>query len=526
MIKLQKKESFIFILVILALLPVMFLRDFTPANELRYLSIADEALRNHTFFAFTNHGVAYADKPPFYLWLVMLLRSVLGSHEMWALSLLSIIPAGVIVHVMDRWTAAELGEAGRPVARMLLLTTGLFLGAALTVRMDMLMCMFIVLAMRAFWHIYEGDRNIRQQQWLFAAYTFMALFTKGPLGVLFPLCTSAAFLLCRREPRRLASIFGWRTWAVLVGGCAVWWGLTYAEGGSEYLHNLLFHQTMDRAVNAFHHSRPFHFYLVCLWYCLAPWSIYAVASLALSLRKNRYRSPLYTYLLVSGITIVIILSCISSKLQVYMLPAVPFLMYAAALNFKKDASCSWCKVCIGIPAFIFALVLPAVIGYGLLCKGDSMPVPAVGYAAATLLSMGGMAALCLLTRKDRNGMNGGKAIGIVGSALFAAVFIGSFALIELGGDLGYRELSRKVIEVSKQSGIGRTTSWKLKNAPDMDIYLHQDVTELPDCSTAADSIKRPTLLLAPTDKLPSLNLPEATIPAATSVGKYSILILK
>lgn len=55
-------------------LPIMLLRDFTPSNELRYLSIADEALRNHTFFAFSNYGAPYADKPPLYLWIVMLCR--------------------------------------------------------------------------------------------------------------------------------------------------------------------------------------------------------------------------------------------------------------------------------------------------------------------------------------------------------------------------------------------------------------------------------------------------------------------
>lgn len=526
MINLLKKESFIFILVILALLPVMVLRDFTPANELRYLSIADEALRNHTFFAFTNHGVAYADKPPFYLWLVMLLRSMLGSHEMWALSLLSLLPAGVIVHVMDRWTANELGETGRSVARTLLLTTGLFLGAALTVRMDMLMCMFIVLAMRAFWHIYKGDRDCRKQQWLFAIYTFMALFTKGPLGVLFPLGTSAVFLLCMREPHKLTKIFGWRTWAVLIGGCAVWWGLTYAEGGSEYLHNLLFHQTMDRAVNAFHHSRPFHFYLVCLWYCLAPWSVYAVVSLALSLRKNRNRSSLYTYFLISGLTILVILSCISSKLQVYMLPAVPFLMYAVALNFKDDASCGWCKVCIGIPAFIFVLAMPALIVYAEISGNTDIPLSV--YVAAALLVAGGASSLRLLFSRRFKGRipQASRSISLMGCFLFCAIFSGSFALADLGSDMGYRELSRKALEVSAANGHLDFTAWKMKNAPDMDVFLHQDVTELPDCETAADSIKRPTLLLAPTDKLPSLHLPREAAQTAASVGKYSILILK
>lgn len=40
----------------IALLPVLLFRDFTPDNELRYLSIADEAIRSNTFFTFTNHG--------------------------------------------------------------------------------------------------------------------------------------------------------------------------------------------------------------------------------------------------------------------------------------------------------------------------------------------------------------------------------------------------------------------------------------------------------------------------------------
>lgn len=92
--------------------------------------------------------------------------------------------------------------------------------------------------------------------------------------------------------------------------------------------------------------------------------------------------------------------------------------------------------------------------------------------------------------------------------------------------MGYRELSRKALEVSAANGHLDFTAWKMKNAPDMDVFLHQDVTELPDCETAADSIKRPTLLLAPTDKLPSLHLPREAAQTAASVGKYSILILK
>lgn len=68
----------IWFIIILAFLPIIIFRDFTPANEGRYLIIADEAIRSGNFFSFTLHGEPYADKPPFYLWLVMLCRWISG----------------------------------------------------------------------------------------------------------------------------------------------------------------------------------------------------------------------------------------------------------------------------------------------------------------------------------------------------------------------------------------------------------------------------------------------------------------
>ena len=64
----------VFVFCAVCLLPMMAMRDFTPSNELRYLSIADEAIANGHLFAFYNHGIPYADKPPLYFWIVMLCR--------------------------------------------------------------------------------------------------------------------------------------------------------------------------------------------------------------------------------------------------------------------------------------------------------------------------------------------------------------------------------------------------------------------------------------------------------------------
>ncbi len=61
-LKISYDELGIFLFVLLALFPMFLLRDFTPSNELRYLSIADEAIRDGHLFAFYDHGVQYADK--------------------------------------------------------------------------------------------------------------------------------------------------------------------------------------------------------------------------------------------------------------------------------------------------------------------------------------------------------------------------------------------------------------------------------------------------------------------------------
>lgn len=56
----------VIILMLVTLSPLMALRDCSPSNELRYLSIVDEALSQGNVFAFTCQGEDYADKPPFY----------------------------------------------------------------------------------------------------------------------------------------------------------------------------------------------------------------------------------------------------------------------------------------------------------------------------------------------------------------------------------------------------------------------------------------------------------------------------
>lgn len=176
------KSKFLPFLLLLAVLPVLIFRDYTPSNELRYLSIVDEALRNGDIFTFTNHGIQYADKPPLYFWILMLGKWLLGNHAMWFASLFSFIPALVIMLVMDRWVEREVSVANRLSAQLMLMSCGLFLGLAVVLRMDMLMCMFIVLALRTFYQMLKGQGSKNWNQFLFPFYILWQFSPKGLWG--------------------------------------------------------------------------------------------------------------------------------------------------------------------------------------------------------------------------------------------------------------------------------------------------------------------------------------------------------
>lgn len=80
----------------------------------------------------------------------------------------------------------------------MLITSGLFMGSAMVLRMDMLMCLFILLALHTFYKIYIGQASPRDKT-LLPVYIFMALFTKGPVGLLLPLVSISVFLLLQKK---------------------------------------------------------------------------------------------------------------------------------------------------------------------------------------------------------------------------------------------------------------------------------------------------------------------------------------
>lgn len=367
-----------YLLYALCLLPMIALRDFTPDNELKYLSIADEAIANGSLFTFRNHGVIYADKPPLYFWIIMLSRLLFGGHYMLPLGLFSLLPAIGVVRVMARWT--RIDDAG---TELMLMSSLYFGAAALVVRMDMLMTFFIILSLQAFWKIYNNSEGA--SPWLFALFVFMAIFTKGPVGMIIPFAGTTAFLLYRRRMDIWLRAWGWRTWLLLGGLCGAWFAAVWAEGGREYLEELVLHQTVGRAVNAFTHKQPFWYYAPALLYSFFPWSPLAVWLIIKACIKGRLKGDLEQFMIITAGVFLVIMSCVSSKIQVYLVPIYPVIVYLASLMWQDEPAPKLRKVVLNmgsaviVLAGVAGLLMPLFndrIGIRALCKDAVEASPA------------------------------------------------------------------------------------------------------------------------------------------------------
>ena len=514
----------VFVFTFICLFPMMLTRDFTPSNELRYLSIADEAIADGHIFAFYNHGMAYADKPPLYFWIVMLCRLLFGHHSCLALSMFSLIPAFGIVGIMDKWVMKGKPVMSRMAMAGMTLTCVMFLGTMIVLRMDMLMCLFIVLALWTFYRMYTGEGSRKSDSVMLPVWIFLALFTKGPVGLLMPPLAIAVFLAVKRDWKGYGKYLGLKTWGIIAGLAAVWIGCVWLEGGSEYIDNLLVKQTVGRAVNAFTHAKPFWFYLVAIVWCLAPYCLLLVETFVASLLPARRanllqkpnttegakeyapaRSDLEVLFLCTIITTIAMLSSFSSKLPIYLVPVFPFCVYLFPIALDRIGERWWMRWSVGIFSIIFTIIGLAA----LLVLFGAVHIPAVddllneypfareapvvnGIILLTLANALGI--WFLVKRKVWN-----IPALLLGASLFLTVFSASAVIKDINPYIGYGAICAKVPE-----GTDVATVF-LHRPENIDTYIGRQITDygkepehLIEAALASD---KPLTIITQTSKL-------------------------
>ncbi len=479
----MRKQYLIFLGIFIALLPILILRDYTPNNELKYLSIAEENIRDGNIFAFYNHGEPYADKPPLYLWIVTLGKLLFGKHVMFFLSLFSLIPAFVTIATMNRWVRQER-STDETLCTTMLASSAFFLASAVVLRMDMLMTMFITLALYTFYRMYRYNckgigARLLYNRWriLLPIYTFLAIFTKGAVGIMVPLMSIPVFLLINHKIKTIGEYLGWRFWGILAALCAVWFSGVYIDGGTEYLNNLLFNQTINRAVNSFHHKEPFWYYGITYWYAIAPWSIVVIVAIVQGFFKGLVKGDLLRFFAVVSIGTIVMMSCISSKIVIYLLPAFPCLIYLGAILIGEIKERKWLNAAVAIPAVIFILAQGVAI---YATKKELVPfeLSAPIYYYTIILCAGGVAALYQIWNRNLP-----KAIKSIATSMFVLILAAGLSVEKLNDMIGLKNAAEyakdQMKNLEEQSGQQpRVMYYDFRSGENLDVYFGHSVDEL------------------------------------------------
>ena len=458
---------FRYLFIFICFVPLFLFRDATPNNELKYLSIADEAIRDGHIFTFWNHGIAYADKPPLYLWIVMLGKWLFGYHSMLFLGLFSILPALAILYVMNCWVTPMLSSGRRQIGQLMLMTSGLFTAATLVVRMDMLMCMFIVLSLYTFYKLYTGQNTLKNHL-LLPLYIFLAIFSKGPVGLLVPLLSIVIFLLVTKRIKEFGKYMGIREFGILIGLCALWFMAVFIEGGKTYLNNLLLDQTINRAVDASYHKELFGYYLKTIWYLLAPWTLFYAIVILIALKKRLIQTDLEKLFLTVIVTTLVMLSIFSSKLDIYLLPIFPFITYLSFLLQPKIKR-KYVYFTITLPAVLLTLVFPALVIATPYFEVSFSEYPAI-LIASCLLSITSALSLVLIFRKQLL-----RSANMISTGILLTILISGFAIRDFNSYIGFGNLARETEKIGKEKGINDYYFYQFRSGENIDSYLNRKI---------------------------------------------------
>jgi 4-amino-4-deoxy-L-arabinose transferase-like glycosyltransferase len=311
------------------------LRDPWPPDEPRFALVAQDMLRSGDWLIPRVGGDLYADKPPLFFWLIAAATSVTGSLRAGFLWPSLLAGLGTLLLTYDLLRRARGREAGLAAAFLLLLTFQ-FVWQARHAQIDATLCFLTTLSLYGLLrHLLLGP----SRRWFLLGWAAAGLgvITKGvgflPLLALVPF----AVLVRRgwRAPAPRIGALGLAGAAAMLLAIGVWLVpmIVATSAGGEllaYRQEILFHQTVTRYAEAWHHHKPFWYYVAeiipLFWLplvTLLPW-LWPRWRAALA-----GRDTLLGVLLAWVVIVVLFFSFSSGKRGIYVLPALPAFAMAA-----------------------------------------------------------------------------------------------------------------------------------------------------------------------------------------------------
>jgi hypothetical protein len=218
------------------------------------------------------------------------------------------------------------------------------------------------------------------------------------------------------------------------------------------------------------------------------------------------------------------LSLVSSKIQIYLAPAFPFLIYLNALLMQKMKWNPWLALALAFPAFLLSISIFVLLYFIFTEENQVVNQPFIVLGVAALSLSAWSALYFLYKKKDLY-----KSINALAIGLLITLFTASWALPEVNSYIGYKNLSSEIIKVRSEKQISATYFYKLKRADNMDVFLDHTFVVLNKDSLLKKKLSPGILVIS--NKVIDSNKKDPDIVDLLKgkerliVGNYSIIVL-
>jgi 4-amino-4-deoxy-L-arabinose transferase-like glycosyltransferase len=164
-----------------------------------HAEVAREMVARHDGITLYANGIRYLEKAPLMYWSMAASFTLFGPQE-WAARLplaIATLALFLVVYATGRRLFAS-DTSGFYAALILLTSPGIFIYTRIIIP-DVIVCLWLSLAMLLFWISLEQPQPSRATAWGFAAACALNVLTKGLIGIVFPLAIVVIFLLLNRN---------------------------------------------------------------------------------------------------------------------------------------------------------------------------------------------------------------------------------------------------------------------------------------------------------------------------------------
>ncbi len=393
------------LLILLALgcllfLPALGRRDLWNPDEARYAEVAREMRASGEYLLPHLNGRLYTQKPPLLFWSMLLSSVPFGRVTETAARLPSALAAIAALMLTFRIAERLVSRRAAWIAALAFGTSGTILWQGRFGQIDMLLGGLVALGVWFWVRAWTEERPALMLG--FFASAGLATIAKGPVGLLPPLFGILLFLIATKRAREIKNLRIGRGLALYAAVVLAWLIPAALRGGTGYLQQIAFKQTVTRYAEPWHHFQPPWYYLTTIPADFFPWTFLLPTALVLGWRRlaGRERDG-FLFGLSWVVATLVFFSVSPAKRSVYMLTMYPglALVLGAALDRLAEgwaagrpetAAPARAEKALTVPLLLlalFSLALPLTLWFGGRNRPEALPLGGENFVLSLVLTL-------------------------------------------------------------------------------------------------------------------------------------------